>query len=214
MSGSMKLENGVPGFSALSARVRRRSSPPPGRSRFCSASGEGVAGVAAGGGTASRSAGLISVLNSSRISPSAVKIRLSVTFSSFGACFSFGKSSSAPLATECRVKSRVWNVSTQLCGEETVDPFLRVGRGFGSIAFLVVRIHERVPRVCIDLDVRTLAGGFQCLLECGDGGDRDAAILRTEVAEEGSLDLCDRRGIGDEPAVVDDGRGQARFLGR
>src|SRR4051812_43948837 len=89
MSGSTKSANGVPGFCALSAIDLLRRSPLAGGSGFgvCrrSAGGSfGGAGVSAGFAT-NGSPALISSRNSSRISPSAVKIRLSVTLiSDFG----------------------------------------------------------------------------------------------------------------------------------
>src|ERR1700682_4529919 len=87
MRGSTKSVNAVPGFCARSATVRLRRSAEEagaayGRRRSSGAGGSAGAGAGAGGAggfAAVGSAALISLLNSSRISPSAVKIRLSVT---------------------------------------------------------------------------------------------------------------------------------------
>src|SRR6185436_6862814 len=201
MSGSMKFVNGVLGFVALSATERRRSS--------CTGGGEGAAGGGGAGAFACcGSAGLISVLNSSRMSPSGVKIRLSVTFSSFGAFFSSG--TGPPSASP--MESRVWNLSTQCSVEKRVDPLPRVGGCFGVVAFFVVRVHEGVTGAFVDPDVAEFTGfrevGFERLHILG----RNAAVGAAEVAEERGADLRDRVEVGDEPSVVDGRRGEARLV--
>jgi hypothetical protein len=42
----------------------------------------------------------------------------------------------------------------QLLREETVDPLLRIRRGLRVEALFVVRIHERVARPLVNLEVR------------------------------------------------------------
>src|SRR3954470_6371595 len=87
MSGSTKSAKGVPGFCALSAIDLLRRPPSGGgcglavcrRSAGASFGGAGAAAGLSAGFAANGSPALISSLNSSRISPSAVKIRLSVT---------------------------------------------------------------------------------------------------------------------------------------
>src|SRR5436309_3044882 len=157
----MKSVNAVPGVSFLSAIVRRRSSCGGAffsvrRSAGFSAGFSG-AGVAAAIGSL---AGLISLRNSSRRSPSGVKMRLSVTFSSFGLSF-FG------------VISREF----KRLGQKGVDARPRVLRGRFHVALGVVRVHEGVARAGIDLDVGALAGRLQRLLEGLDVLRRDALVL-------------------------------------
>jgi hypothetical protein len=95
----MKFVNALLGFVALSAIVRRRSPVSGGGSpKVCdrrSPAGFGSGGFSAGfagsaAGALGASLGWISFRNSSRMSPSAVKIRLSVTLISGFSLASFG----------------------------------------------------------------------------------------------------------------------------
>src|ERR1051326_3946952 len=196
MSGSTKSVKAVPGFWALSAMVRRRSSCGGGSffSAFFSAgfSAGGSAGFAAIGSAA----GLISFRNSSRRSPSGVKMRLSVTFSSFGLSF--------------LLISREF----KRLGEKGVNALPRVFRRGFHVAGCDVRVHERVPRAGIDLDVGALAGGLERALEGLDVFRRNALVLLAEVAEDRGRQRLDPLGIGDEVAVVDDRRGELRLRER
>src|ERR1043165_9689995 len=198
ISGSTKSVNAVPGFCALSAMVRRRSSPRGGSFfsvlRSTGFSGGFSAGLVAAIGSL---AGLISFRNSSRRSPSGVKIRLSVTFSSFG---SFGFSFVVVISREFK-----------RLGQKGVDALPGVLRRRLHVALRVVRVHERVPGAGIDLDVGALAGRFQRRLERLDGLRRDALVLLAEVAEERRGQRLDRGGIGGKHAVVDDRRGERRL---
>src|SRR5438067_10507797 len=190
MSGSTKSVKAVPGFCALSAMVRRRSSR--GGSLFSVRLSTGFSGGFSGSGAAGLAAigsltGLFSFRNSSRRSPSGVKMRLSVTFSSFGLSF-FG------------VISREF----KRLGQKGVDARPRVLRGRFHVALGVVRVHEGVPRAGIDVDVGALAGRLQRLLEGFDVLRRDALVLLAEVAEERRRQRLDRGRIGAKHAVVDD----------
>src|SRR6476659_7620325 len=161
MSGSTNSVNAVPGFWALSAMVRRRSScgGPFFSVRRSAGFSAGFSGAGAGDGVAAAIgslAGLMSLRNSSRRSPSGVKMRLSVTFSSFGLSF-FG------------VISREF----KRLGQKGVDALPRVLRGRFHVALGVVRVHEAVARAGIDLDVGALAGRLQRLLEGLDVLRRD-----------------------------------------
>src|SRR6266513_2312515 len=196
ISGSTKSVKAVPGFCALSAMVRRRSScggpffsvrlSTGFSGGFSSAGGAGLAAIGS-------MAGLISLRNSSRRSPSAVKMRLSVTFSSLG--------------LSVLVISREF----KRLGQKGVNALPGVVRRRLHVARRVVRVHEGVPRAGVDLDVRGLAGGLERLLECLDVLRRDALVFLAEVAEDRGRQRLDGGGIGDEMAVVDDRRGQARL---
>src|SRR3954470_8521064 len=137
ISGSTKSVNAVPGFCALSAMVRRRSSC-GGGSVFVRRSTGVSGGFGSGGGAGFAAigslAGLISFWNSWRRSPSGVKMRLSVTFSSFGLSF--------------LLISREF----KRLGEKGVNALPGVFRRGFHVAGGVVRVHERVPRAGIDLD--------------------------------------------------------------
>src|SRR6185436_5754801 len=192
MSGSTKFVKGVSGLVARSCMLRRRSSR--GSCGFEAVfSGSFAAGVGSGfsgGLAAAGSAGLISFLNSSRISPSGVKIRLSVTFSSFGAGLSFGNTASTRSARfeRCRVKSRVCDLITQGPVEKRIDPAPRVLRRRLVVALLVVRIHERVAGAVVDLHVAQFSVLGERRAERLHVVGRDPAVFRAEVAENLSLD--------------------------
>src|SRR6266508_3044191 len=197
MSCSTKSVKTVPGFWALSATVRRRSSR---RGSFLSTGGSagfsgGVSGGLSAGLVACGSAGLISFRNSSRSSPSGVKMRLSVTFSSFGLSFFVVGNTRSP------IESIKLSRELQRLGQEGVDALPGVVRGVLDVALLVVRIHEGVPGAGIDFDVRRFSGRLQRLLERFDVFRRNAAVGAAEVAEDRRAQLGHRGRIGDEVAV-------------
>ena len=82
--------------------------------------------------------------------------------------------------------------------EERSDTLFGIGRGFGTIAILIIGILEGVTRSAIDFDVGALSGGFHGLSKCLNAFGRDALILRTEIPHHGRTDFGDEGLVGGE----------------
>src|SRR5437764_6568 len=183
MSCCTKSANGVPGFSAFSAMVLRRSPSGGGPVSFSRRSCAGFSGgFSSAGRVICGSDGVISPRNSSRMSPSGVKIRRSVTFTSFG-LVSLGVCMGTKLSR-----------ALEGLAEERVDARPGVVRGGLHVAAGVVGIHEGVARPFVNLDVRGLARFFQRGVEGPDVRRRVAHVVRAAIAADRRLARRGRRG--------------------
>ncbi len=116
-----------------------------------------------------------------------------------------------------RGRRRAWLASPQLGLEVLREERARARVGVGGSVFLehlgLVRGGERMPGVRIDLHVGDRAlpnerrGERAHVVRC------DALVVCAVVAEKGRLDLRHHRRVGEDGAVVRDGRMYARLVG-